>query len=132
MMFVYRQPITWQILWVLPIFAIQFLFTYGLSLLSAAANLFYRDIQYLLSLIIMMWMYLTPVMYNSEIFPDRYRFVFRLNPMAVIVNAYREVILNGDWPNLASLSIAAVLSLIVCALGYHFFKKYEGQFADSV
>ncbi|MBQ6154515.1 ABC transporter permease, partial [bacterium] len=61
MLILYRIPLTWQALWVFPIFVIQFLFTYGLGLFVSAANLFYRDIQYLLSLILLVWMYLPPV-----------------------------------------------------------------------
>ena len=132
MMIFYRQGITWNILWFLPIFAIQMIFTYGLGLLFAAANLFYRDMQYLLNLIILVWMYLTPIMYNQEIFPENLRWVFKINPMAVIVNAYREVILNGRMPNFSSLGIAAVLAVAICWIGFRIFKKLEGQFADSV
>lgn len=131
-MIYFRIPISWQILWILPIFAIQQVFTYALALFLAAANLFYRDIQYLLGLIMMIWMYLTPVIYSTEIFPDRYRWLFKLNPMAVIINAYRESILAGGMPNLRSLAIASVVALVSLAVGYTFFKKLEGVFADVV
>jgi ABC-type polysaccharide/polyol phosphate export permease len=132
MMIFYHQTITWQILWVIPIFLIQLLFTYGLGLFFAAANLFYRDVQYLLNLIVLVWMYLTPIMYNANIFPEKYQWVFQINPLSVIVNAYREVILNGHHPNFFSLTIALFLAVIICALGFQIFKKLEGQFADSV
>lgn len=131
-MFYFRVGVTWNVLWVLPIFAIQMLFTYGLSLFLAAANLFYRDIQYLLGLVIMIWMYLTPVIYSTEIFPAHYRWIFQLNPMAVIINAYRQVILAGGMPNLRSLAIALVLSVVLLLISYKFFKKVEGVFADIV
>jgi len=131
-MIYFQIPATWNLLWVIPIFAIQQLFTYGLSLFLAAANLFYRDIQYLLGLIILIWMYLTPVIYSTELFPEKYRWIFQLNPMAVIINAYRQVILAGDIPNLRSLAIALVLSIFLLIGGYKFFKKLEGVFADIV
>lgn len=132
MLFFYHQTLTFNILWVIPIFTVQFIFTYGLGLIFAAANLFYRDIQYLLNLILLIWMYMTPIMYNQEIFPEKMQWVFKINPLAVIVNAYREVILNGNPPNFVSLSIALLLAIITCILGFKFFKKFEGQFADSV
>lgn len=131
-MFYYQIPISWNVLWFIPIFLIQQLFTYAISLFLAAANLFYRDIQYLLSLILLIWMYLTPVIYATEIFPVKYQWIFKLNPMAVIINAYREVILARGMPNLQSLGIAIVLSLVLLALTYKFFKKAEGVFADIV
>ena len=77
-------------------------------------------------------MYVTPVMYPIELIPPHYRFIMSLNPMAVIINAYRQVILSGKDPNLNSLSIAAGTSLVIFVLGFVVFKKLEGQFADYV
>lgn len=131
-LFLYRQPITFHVLWIVPIFLIQQVFTFGLSLILAAFNLFYRDIQYLLTLLLTIWMYLTPVIYPTEIFPTQYRIIFQLNPMAVIINAYRQVILGGGAPNLASLGIALGVSGLLTFIGYRLFKHLEGVFADVV
>lgn len=131
-MLYFQVPVSWNILWVLVIFLIQQLFTYALSLFLAAANLFYRDIQYLLSLLLLIWMYLTPVIYATEFFPEKYQWIFKLNPMAILINAYRQVILAGGMPNLQSLGLALILSLGILALAYKFFKKAEGLFADVV
>jgi ABC-type polysaccharide/polyol phosphate export permease len=125
-------PFTWYMLWFIPIFIIQFIFTYGISLLLAAFNLFYRDVQYLVGLLIMMWMYLTPVIYPPEILPARYHFIFQLNPMAVLINAYRKTLLSGGNPNFASLGIGLGLSLLLFIFGFTVFKKLEGVFADVV
>ena len=77
-------------------------------------------------------MYLTPVIYTTELFPEKYRWIFQINPMAVIINAYRQVILAGGMPNLVSLSLALLVSLIILLIGYKIFKKLEGVFADIV
>lgn len=129
---IYRVPLTINYLWLVPIFLIQEIFTYGLALIFATANLFYRDIQYVLSLILILWMYLTPVIYPIEMVPDQYRFIFKFNPMAVLVNAYREVILGGNMPKLSSLAIAATVSLLILYLGKKLFTKLEGYFADVI
>lgn len=131
-MIYYQVPVTWNILWFVPIFFIQQIFTYALSLFLAAANLFYRDIQYVLSLILLIWMYLTPVIYATEFFPNKYQWIFKLNPMAVIINAYRQVILAQGTPNLQSLIIAVVVSFVLLLITYKLFKKAEGVFADIV
>ena len=128
----WRQGVSIHILWIIPIFVIQQFFTYGLSLLLAAFNLFYRDVQYLFSLIVLIWMYLTPVIYPIEMFPEQYRWVFKLNPMAVIINAYRQVTLGGGAPNLHNLGIALILSLLMILIGQKVFKHLEGMFADVV
>ena len=131
-MIYFQVPVSIHILWVIPIFFIQEIFTYALSLLLAAANLFYRDIQYLFNLIILIWMYLTPVIYPIELFPAKYRWIFQINPMAVIINAYRQVILASSMPNLLSLGVALSLSLALLIVAYKVFKKLEGVFADVV
>jgi len=131
-MFLYKVPVNLNVLWVIPIFFIQQIFTLGLSLFLAAINLIYRDIQYLLSLIVSLWFYLTPVIYPTDIVPDRFKLIFKLNPMSVITNAYRESILAGGVPNLNSLSIALVVSLVSLFLGFKYFKKLEKTFSDNV
>jgi len=128
----FKTTITIDILWIPVILVIQLIFTTGLALILSALNLFYRDIQYLLNLILMMWMYLTPIMYPVEMLPAKYRFIFTLNPMAVIINAYRQVMLSGSGPNLNSLGLALVMSIAVFIVGFLLFKKLEGEFADYV
>lgn len=129
---IYQIPVGWQVLWVLPIFLIQQLFTLGLSLFLAAANLLYRDIQYLLSLLLILWLYLTPIIYPADLVPERFRLIMQLNPMAVIVNAYRQVVLANDWPNLLGLGVALLVSVLVFLAGFGYFKSREKIFADNI
>lgn len=131
-MVAYGTPVSWHVLWFIPIFLIQQLFTFGLALFLSAFNLFYRDIQYLLSLLLIIWMYLTPVIYPVELIPPAWRWIFSLNPMAVLINAYRQVVLGSGAPNLASLTLALVISLVLTFVGYRVFKRLEGVFADVV
>lgn len=128
----FQVPVTWNIVWFVPIFLIQQVFTYSVSLLVSACNLFYRDIQYVLNLGIVIWMYLTPVIYPVELLPDKYRWIFQVNPMAVLINAYRQVVLSGSAPNLVSLGIAAGVSCVLFVLARWIFNKLEGVFADVV
>lgn len=131
-MIIYHIPININILWIIPIFFIQQIFTLGLSLFFAAANLLYRDIQYLLSLILTLWMYLTPIIYPADIVPERFKFLFQLNPMSVIVNAYRQVILGGGAPKYSSLIVATLVSFIILLVGLSYFKSREKIFADNI
>lgn len=126
---VYRQPLPLTALWVPVIFAVQVIFTVGVSLPLAALNLFYRDIRYLVGVALMLWMYLTPVIYPV---PERYRFVFDLNPMSVLINAYRQALLVGKAPDVAHLALALFVSCLSFLVGYAIFKKLEPAFADSV
>jgi len=131
-MIIYRIPINANILWIFPIFFIQQIFTLGLSFFFAASNLLYRDIQYLLSLVITLWLYLTPVIYPADMVPAQYKIFFQLNPLAVIINAYRQTVLGGGSPSYSSLLIALIVSLIVLLLGLSYFKSREKIFADNI
>jgi len=131
-MVIYHIPININIIWVIPIFFIQQIFTLGLSLFFAAANLLYRDIQYLLSMILLLWMYITPVIFPADMVPEKYRILFQINPMAIIINAYRQVILGGGVPKYSSLIIATILSFVFLLLGLRYFKSREKIFADNI
>lgn len=131
-MIIYQIPININIIWIIPIFFIQQIFTLGLSLFFAAANLLYRDIQYLLSMILLLWMYVTPVIYPADLVPEKYRFIFQLNPMAVIINAYRQVILAGGAPKYSSILIALLVSFFTLLIGFNYFKSREKIFADNI
>lgn len=116
----------------IPIFFLQFLFTYSLSLFLSSVNLFYRDVQYLFNLILTLWFYVTPIIYSVDFFPEKYRWIFKINPMSVFINAYRQVLLSGDYPNVPNLIIGLIVSVLIFFISYSLFKKLEGNFADVI
>jgi ABC-type polysaccharide/polyol phosphate export permease len=132
LMIFFKVPFTVYMLLFFPIFLLQFIFTYGLSLLLSALNLFYRDIQYLFDLVMTLWFYVTPIIYATEFFPAQYRYIFKINPMSVFINAYRQVLFNGTFPNWESLGIGVVVSIGLYLIAHNIFKKLEGMFADVV
>ncbi|NTU73305.1 ABC transporter permease [Candidatus Roizmanbacteria bacterium] len=132
LMIFFQMPFKLTMLMFFPILLIQFIFTLGLSLFLSAANLLYRDVQYLFNLVLTLWFYLTPVIYATEFFPERYRWIFKFNPMSVFINAYREVLLGSGQINWTGLGIGVLVSFAVFGIAYLFFKKMEGIFADIV
>lgn len=128
----FQIPLTFSILWFVPIFCFQTLFTYGLSLLISSLNIFYRDIQYLLNFLLMVWMYVTPIIYPPSFFPSDYQWVFRLNPIAVFITAYRAVILEGTSPNFMDLGLSLMISVFMYCIAITVFKKLDGRFADAL
>lgn len=128
----FQIPINLYIIWVPIILLIQIVFTTGISLILSALNLFYRDIQYILTLILTLWFYVTPIAYPTEVIPEKFKLIFSLNPMAVIVNAYREVIIGQGNPNINSLMIALITSIAIFIFSFIIFKKLEKSFADYV
>ncbi|MBU1129955.1 ABC transporter permease, partial [Patescibacteria group bacterium] len=129
---IYKIPINLNVLWFVPIFLIQQIFTLGISLFFSAANLIYRDVQYMLGLILMLWMYLTPIIYPIDIVPQHLRFIFQLNPLSVLTNAYRQSILGRGIPSITSLFIALLVSILTLLIGLKYFKTQEKTFADNI
>lgn len=128
----FRVPFTWYMLLFFPLFIIQFFFTFGLALLVSALNLLYRDVQYIFNLILTLWFYITPIIYAVEFIPSEFRWIFRLNPLSVFINAYRQVLFGNGLPNITSLGIGIGISTILFAISYKLFKKLEKVFADVV
>lgn len=128
----YHIPVTHIIIFIPLIILMQIFFSLGISFLLSAFNLFYRDVQYAINLVLLVWFYLTPVLYPVELFPSKYRFIFQFNPMSVFINAIRRAIFGGGGLNYSSLAIALVLTFIIFQVGYLLFKKLEGLFADVV
>lgn len=126
----YQYPVTWTIAWIPSLILIQFFFLYGLSLLVSGLNLLYKNLKSGLDVLLFLWLFVTPVLYPLEFFPAQAQGVLRLNPMAGIVMAYRNVLLEGRSPEVGSLGVAIFGALIAYGLGYVFFKRAEGKFAD--
>jgi lipopolysaccharide transport system permease protein len=128
----YRQPLFLLGLLYLPvIILIQLALALGLGFIGAALNVFYRDIQYLISLIIQIWFYASPIIYPVTRVPESIQPFYFLNPMAGVLEAYRAVLLYERLPG-PYLWLSAAVSLTVLAFGYWFFKRVEFQFADVV
>ncbi len=132
MIFYYQTPLTAASLLYLPaILAIQVLLLIGLGFALAALNVFFRDVQPLLTLGLQLWFYLSPIIYPVSLVPEHLRTLYSLNPMVGILEAYRSVLLHGEPPNIY-LAISAVISIVFFFGGYWFFKRVEFQFADIV
>lgn len=121
-----------SLVWLPTILLVQIAFTTGLSLLLATANLFLRDVQHLIGLALMLWMYVSPVIYPLDRVPEAWRGLYLLNPMAGLIDAYRRVILLAEWPDWPSFAGATLVSLILLVVGYLVFKRFEPRFADII
>jgi len=120
-------------LWLLPLLILlQALFTLGLAWIAAGLNVFYRDVAHLVAVLLLVWMYGTPIFYPAAMVPARYQWIIALNPMAHLIEAYRRVILEGAAPSLGSLALlgaGAALSLIV---GFALYRRWSLDFADQL
>ena len=113
------------------IFLIQLALMLGLGIGAAALNVFYRDVDPLLRLVIQIWFYASPILYPISLVPEKWQWLYFLNPMAGIIAAYRDVMIYNSVPG-DYLLPAAIVSLVILVIGYWFFKRVEYQFADII
>jgi homopolymeric O-antigen transport system permease protein len=107
-------------------------FTVGVTLFLSMANLFYRDVKYLIEIVVSIWMFATSVVYPVERVGGRLGAVLALNPMTPIIDAYRAVVVYNQPPDPGSFWPAAVAAFIVLFAGWLVFHRAEFQFAENV
>jgi ABC-type polysaccharide/polyol phosphate export permease len=129
---VYYQIVPTTALAALPwVVLVHVMFTLSLAMLLAMGNLFYRDVKYLFELVVMVWMFMSAVLYPVSQIGGMMGRVMAWNPMTPILGAYRDVLLRGSLPPAPFLVTTAVaaLCLIVAWLIFH---RAEFEFAESV
>jgi lipopolysaccharide transport system permease protein len=114
------------------IIVLQTLFVFGLSLFLSSVHVFFRDLRYILDVILMGWFWLTPIVYPTSLISKDYLFLYMLNPMTLFVTAYRNVLMEGVLPvpkYWIALLIAVVGSLV---LGYLPFSRVKKRLAEEI
>jgi len=108
-------------------------FALGVGLLISTIAVYFPDVAEMYDIIIMAWMYLTPIIYPEEIIPESFRWwLFNLNPMYHLVKLFRLPVYDGIWPSPERLVVAAVVALITLAIGWVVFTRKADEFAYRV
>ena len=125
--------LSWTALIYLPmVMILEYLMAAGVAFLTSAITVYFRDLEHILGIISMAWMYLTPVMYTADMVPAEYLGIYQLNPMLPIIQVYQSVLYYGTKPELGLLVNAFVFSLIVLGIGWLVFSKLKRGFAEEL
>ncbi|HXQ70074.1 MAG TPA: ABC transporter permease [Pyrinomonadaceae bacterium] len=127
-----RQSLQLTALW-LPVLLIpQLLFALGAAWLIASLGVFLRDIAQGITLLLMAWMYLTPIIYPESIVPERFRWFIGINPFTALIRSYRRIFLDGLAPDWSGLLYFTLIALVVFVFGYWWFARTRKNFADVI
>ncbi len=130
--FFFRIYPTVYTLYLFPLIGLEFFFVLGLCYMVSALHALYRDVKYLVEIILLVWFYATPVFYPIEFIPEKYRFIFALNPLSEFVGLFRDIIIRGKPPELNGLISLFFISIIFYFSGSFIFKKYKNVFVDVI
>lgn len=127
---------------VLLLVVVETMLVLGYSLFLGALNVYFRDMQHLISIVLQVWFYLTPVVYVMDRYIPHHRTflgmgipvrtLYLLNPMVHVVTAFRNVLYDGRAPGLTSMVYLLGMSMSVLALGWGFFRKVEGRMVEEL
>lgn len=126
----YGVPVQSTLVIVPVILLIQVAFTWGVGLILSAVNVLYRDVTQLIGLILMVWFYLTPVMYRVTAVPQPLRGLLLLNPVGATVDAERNVLYTGHLVHPHSLEVAGLVTIGTLVVGWWVFRRLEPLFAE--
>ena len=106
------------------------LFTLGVSFILSTLNVLYRDIKFVVPLLLQIWLDLTPVIYSTGQVPEQYRVFLRANPLVPLIEGFRNATIFNIGIELSEIALSFLVSSLIFLLGYWFFKNKEKIFAD--
>ncbi len=116
------------------IFGVQFVLVIGLALLLSSLNIYYRDVGYMIDVVLAFGFYATPIFYPPSMVSSRlgdlWFQIYMLNPMANLVTAYRQALLDQHFPDLMLLARPGAIAIVLLLLGAYRFRRNAATFAD--
>lgn len=125
--------LTWHLVFLPFIVLVQYIISLALAFVVSAINVYIRDTEYALAFILNLLFYATPVLYSYEMFSgSKLIWLFKINPMAHLINAYRDIFYVHRIPEISNLFILLLIGIILLIICYKFFKKLERRFAEEL
>ena len=132
-MMLYYGIIPTTTIFLLPIFIVLAIITaLAVSLWLSALNVRYRDVRYTLPFLTQIWLFITPIVYPSNLIPEQFRIVYALNPMVGIVEGFRWAILGKTGDSGPMMLVSGVIVIVMLVGGLIYFRQCEKTFADIV
>ena len=130
LMVYFQVPPTVAFVLIPALLAIQVTLCFGVALITSVLGVYRRDMMVALPLLTQFLMFLAPVLYPLSAVPEKYQTLYILNPMAGLIEAWRQVLVFGQFPEARLLISAIIAAVVVYTVGWRFFKKAEMRLAD--
>ena len=116
----------------IPVIIIEYILALGLCLMVSGITVFFRDMEHIMGIFVMLWQFLTPVMYPVEQVPENLRGIFMMNPMTSIIMCYRDILYYKQVPQMQHLALSLALGLICLVAGWFMFDHLQKHFAEEL
>lgn len=128
----YDVSLSPAVVYLVPVIGLLGAWITAVSLLLSAAQVRWRDVGVAVPVLVQLGMFASPVIYPLALVPEQWRPWYLLNPLAGIINAFRDVLLRGQSPDAVPLAYASVVTALVLPIAYALFKRAEATMADVV
>ena len=123
---------TTRVVLVIPLAALAFVAALGAGLWLAALSVRYRDVRYVVPVLVQFWLFSTPIAYPSSLLPDNWRVLYAINPMTGVAEGFRWALLGANTAPGAMLAVSTVAAIVILIGGAYYFRSMERTFADLV
>lgn len=129
-MLVTGRLLHWSVLFIPVAVILLAAFALGVGLILSALGVYFPDVAEMYQIILVAWMYLTPVIYPEEILPAAYRsWITNLNPMYHMIHIFRKPLYDGTLPAWNELAVAGTIALVTLIIGWLYFSSKADEFA---
>ena len=111
---------------------VEYVMALGAAMVTCALTVYFRDLEYILGIVMMAWMYMTPIIYSVDMIAEKLRPILDINPMTPVIVAYRDILYYKQIPEMGNLLWALVLGVIVLLVGIAVFNKLQKGFAEEL
>jgi lipopolysaccharide transport system permease protein len=130
----YRSPLGWSLLWLPVVLFVQIAFILGLAFFLSSVNVYLRDTQQIMDVLVQAWFFMTPIIYSIDQLSNHglKLLVMVVNPMASLVTNYRHILYSGEQPDLPLLAITAAQAAVILLVGLVVFRRLSPAFAEEI
>jgi len=111
---------------------VQFLLSLGIGYMVAILNILFRDTRHILEVLLRLFYFISPVFYEPRMVPQRYIWLYELNPLVTILQSYRDIIYKGVLPQWPALGIVALISVLSAWIGWRIFQRQSHRFLEAL
>jgi lipopolysaccharide transport system permease protein len=122
----------WTFIALIPLLFLLITLAIGIGITLGLLNVFFRDVGQFYGIFLSFWFWFTPIVYPVSILPGSVQSIIRFNPMARLITAFQDVVLNNQWPNWYSLWPVCALAIVMCAIGMRLFRLRSGEMIDEL
>lgn len=130
--FIQGIPLSFTHLLIPVLYIMLAVFSFGIGLILASVTVYFRDMQFIYNVVVVVWTYLTPLFYSADIIPQQFQALYQANPMYQYVTFFRTLVLEQQIPSLERFIWCAGYAVLFALIGWFIYKKTKKNFILNV